>query len=138
MSLADETLFERLRQGRAVRDPSLSLDRVRLRRSIADNLQRIFMSREMHAPAQPDYGMPDPGEVLHALLGGPELVRRRLKHCIEVFEPRLQDTKVFQLENVAFGHTLRFRLRATLRGMANEVVDFDAAIEPNGRIRVDA
>jgi type VI secretion system protein len=138
MTLADETLFERLRQGRAVRDPSLSLDRVRLRRSIADNLQRIFMSREMHAPAQPDYGMPDPGEVLHALQGGPELVRRRLKQCIEVFEPRLQDVKVFQLESAAFGHTLRFRLRASLRGMVNELVDFDAAIEPSGLIRVDA
>jgi type VI secretion system protein len=138
MTLADETLFERLRQGRAVRDPSLSLDRVRLRRSIADNLQRIFMSRELHAPAQPEYGMPDPGEILHALQGGPELVRRRLKVCIEAFEPRLQDVKVFQLENAAFGHTLRFRLRANLKGMASEVIEFDAAIEPSGLIRVDA
>ena len=51
MSLAEETLFERLRRGRAARDPSLSLDRARLRSSIADNLQRILSSREMHAPA---------------------------------------------------------------------------------------
>jgi type VI secretion system protein len=138
MSLAEETLFERLRRGRAARDPSLSLDRARLRSSIADNLQRILSSREMHAPAQPEYGMPDPGEVLHALQGGPEMMRRKLKQCIELFEPRLTDVKVMQVATVDFGHTLHFTLRAQLREMPQERITLDASVEPNGRIRVKA
>lgn len=138
MGIAEDTLFERLRQGRTARDPSLSLDRARLRASIAANLQQIFTSRELHAPAQPDYGMPDPGELLHALQGGPELMRKRLKACVEQFEPRLQDVKVMQIEAAEFGHELHFTLRGALRGMPQERLSFDATVQPDGRIRVQA
>ncbi|HEX5053713.1 MAG TPA: type VI secretion system baseplate subunit TssE [Planctomycetota bacterium] len=136
MHISEETLFERLRQGRAARDPSLSLDRARLRKSIAENLQRIFTSREMHAPAQPEYGMPDPGEILHALQGGPELMRKKLKLCVEQFEPRLTDVKVLHVETVDFGHTLHFTVRAVLRGMPSERLSLDATVEPSGEVRV--
>lgn len=136
MALADETLFERLQRGRPPRDPSLSIDRPRLRRSIAQNLERLLSSREGHAPALPDYGMPDPGEILHALQGGPELVRKRLKHVIETFEPRLQDVKVMQVEDVSFGQTLRFSLRAQLRDLPQERWAFDFVVQPTGRLKV--
>jgi type VI secretion system protein len=136
MALADETLFERLLRGRPVRDPSMSIDRARLRRSIAANLERLLSSREGHAPAQPDYGMPDAGEVLHAWQGGPELVRKRLKQVIETYEPRLQDVKVLQVQDVAFGQTLRYSLRAQLRGMPQENWAFELVVQPTGRLRI--
>jgi type VI secretion system protein len=137
MHLSENTLFERLRDARAPRDPSMSLDRTRLRRSIADNLVRILTSREMHAPAQPDYGMPDPNEILHAVDGGAELMRKKLKQCVELYEPRLKDVRVLHVESAELGQTVRFSLHATLRSDPPEPIVLDASVEPNGRIRVD-
>lgn len=136
MPLQNETLFERLRQGDTGRGASMSLDRARLRQSIVDNLQRIFVSREQHSRAQPDYGMPDPAELLHSLPGGAELLRRRLKACTEQFEPRLLDVKVVYVDAGDFGHTLRFTLTGTLRDVPGERWSFQATLLPNGRIRV--
>ncbi|MEZ6037385.1 MAG: type VI secretion system baseplate subunit TssE [Planctomycetota bacterium] len=134
--LSENTLFERLRDGRAARDPSMSLDRARLRQSIAENLERIFGSRELHAPAQPDYGMPDPNTILHADDGGADLLRRRLKLCVESFEPRLSSVRVLHIESAEIGHKIRFSLQATLRSTPPEPISIDATIDAYGRIRV--
>ena len=135
MTLSENTLFERLREDRAARDPSMSLDRARLRRSIADNLYRIFSSREMHAPAQLDYGMPDPNTILHAE-DGAALMRKRLKHCVERYEPRLKDVRVLHIDSAVLGHQIQFTLQATLASDPPEPITLDASIEANGRIRV--
>tara|TARA_R110002073_G_scaffold19387_2_gene70914 strand:- start:4066 stop:4482 length:417 start_codon:yes stop_codon:yes gene_type:complete len=136
MTLSENTLFERLRDDRAARDPSMSLDRVRLMDSIAGNLQRIFSSREMHAPAQLDYGMPDPNTILHALDGGADLMRSRLKQCIEYYEPRLTDIRVQMLQSVEIGHQMQFSIKAALATDPPERVVLKAAIEASGRISV--
>lgn len=136
MTLSENTLFERLRDDRAARDPSMSLDRARLRQSIADNLQRIFSSREMHAPAQLDYGMPDPNTILHAADGGADLMRKRLKHCVERYEPRLKDVRVLHIDSAERGHQIQFTLQATLCTDPPEPITLDASIEANGRIYV--
>ena len=138
MTLSENTLFERLRDERAARDPSMSLDRARLRQSIADNLRRIFGSREMHAPAQLDYGMPDPNVILHADDGGADLLRKRLKHCVEQYEPRLKDVRVLHIDSAEIGHQIQFSLHATLVSDPPEPITLDASIEANGRIRVTA
>ena len=138
MTLSENTLFERLRDDRAARDPSMSLDRARLRESIASNLHRIFSSREMHAPAQLDYGMPDPNTILHALDGGADLMRKRLKQCVELYEPRLKDVRVLQLDSAEIGHQLQFSLHATLVSDPPEPIVLEASIEANGRIHVTA
>jgi type VI secretion system protein len=136
MTLSENTLFERLRDDRAARDPSMSLDRVRLMDSIAANLQRIFSSREMHAPAQLDYGMPDPNTILHALDGGADLMRSRLKLCIENYEPRLTDIRVQMLQSAEIGHQMQFSIKAALATDPPERVVLKAAIEASGRISV--
>jgi len=116
----------------------MSLDRARLRQSIADNLRRILCSREMHAPAQLDYGMPDPNTILHALDGGADLMRSRLKQCIELYEPRLKEVRVLQIESAEIGHQIRFSLHATLRSDPPEPIVLEASIQANGRIHVIA
>jgi type VI secretion system protein len=136
MPLSDSTLFERLRDDRAARDPSMSLDRARLRQSIAANLERIFGSREMHAPAQLEYGMPDPNTILHAQDGGAELLRKRLKECVERYEPRLQKVRVLHIESAELGHQIQFSLHATLQSDPPEPITLDATIAANGRIAV--
>lgn len=136
MPLSDSTLFERLRDDRAARDPSMSLDRARLRQSIAANLERIFASREMHAPAQLDYGMPDPNTILHAQDGGADLLRKRLKECVEKYEPRLAKVRVLHIESAEIGHQIQFSLQATLQADPPEPIALDATIAANGRIRV--
>ena len=135
-TLSDETLFERLRRGRDASSVSLSLDRTRLRASIVANLQRLFTSREQHAPSRPDYGMPDPGELLFSLPGGAELLRRRIKSAVEQFEPRLRDVKVLNVEAGDFGHTLRFALSGALVGAGAERWTFQATLRPDGRVHV--
>ncbi|MCB9877484.1 MAG: type VI secretion system baseplate subunit TssE [Planctomycetes bacterium] len=138
MGISESTLFERLREARAARDPSMSLDRARLRRSIAENLRRIFTSRELHAPAQPDYGMPDPNQVLHAWDGGAELMRKKLKSCVEQFEPRLRDVRVLHIESAELGHAIQFTLHAKLASDPPEPIVLDATIAADGRIHVKA
>ena len=136
MHLSENTLFERLRDERAARDPSMSLDRARLRQSIANNLERVFTSREMHAPAQLDYGMPDPNTILHASEGSADLLRQRLKACVEAYEPRLQSVRVLEIDAVEIGTKMHFSIHATLVSDPPEPISIDASIEATGRIRV--
>jgi len=114
----------------------MSLDRARLRQSIAANLERIFGSREMHAPAQLDYGMPDPNTILHAQDGGADTLRKRLKECVERYEPRLRKVRVLHIESAEIGHQIQFALSATLQSDPPEPITLDATIAANGRIRV--
>lgn len=116
----------------------MSLDRARLMESIANNLHRIFSSREMHAPAQLDYGMPDPNTILHATDGGADLMRTRLKQCVELFEPRLTDVRILMLQTAEIGHQMQFSIKAALVTEPPERVVLTASIEANGRIRVTA
>ena len=92
--------------------------------------------REMHAPAQLDYGMPDPNTILHAQDGGAELMRKSLKHCVETYEPRLRDVRVLHIDSAEIGHQIQFTLQATLRSDPPEPITLDASIAANGRIRV--
>jgi predicted component of type VI protein secretion system len=91
----------------------------------------------MHAPAQPDSGMPDPNVILHADAGGAELMRKKHKQCVELYAPRLKDVRVLHVESAELGQTVRFSLHATLRSDPPEPIVLDASVEPNGRIRVD-
>jgi len=114
----------------------MSLDRVRLMESIAGNLGRIFSSREMHAPAQLRYGLPDPNTILHALDGGADLMRSRLKTCVELYEPRLTDVRIVMVQTAEIGHQMQFAIKAALPTDPPERVVLRATIEANGRILV--
>jgi predicted component of type VI protein secretion system len=65
-------------------------------------------------------------------------MRKKLKACVEQFEPRLCEVKVLQVEVAEFGHELHFTLRGQLRGMPQERLSFDATVLPSGGIRVHA
>jgi type VI secretion system lysozyme-like protein len=138
MNLSENTLFERLRDERSARDPSMSLDRSRLGKSIANNLQRIFSSREMHAPAQLDYGMPDPNTILHAPDGGSDLLRNRLKAGVELYEPRIKGVRVLHLESTEIGHDIQFVIQGSLVSEPPEKITFTVSITANGHITVTA
>ena len=67
-------------------------------RSVIANIRRITNSREGSAPAQPDYGMPPPSEIVHAFPHAIERLQRHLRTQIERYEPRLKDLEVLHLE----------------------------------------
>ena len=136
MTLSEQTLFERIRSANAPRDPSMSLDKSRLMRSVADNLRRILTSRVGHAPAQMDYGMPDPIEIAVSFAGKPEQLRRALKQCIERYEPRLVDVQVLQVETQDDDQTVRLMVRAGLVGDPQERVSLEANVDPSGKLIV--
>lgn len=114
----------------------MSLDHSRIMESIANNLARIFASREMHAPAQLDYGMPDPNTILHALDGGADLMRSRLKQCVDLYEPRLTDVRVILLKSEEIGHQMQFSIKAALATEPPVRVVLQASIQASGRIQV--
>ena len=136
MSLPEQTLFERIRNADAPRDPSMLLDKARLMRSVAENLRRMLTSRVGHAPAQMDYGMPDPVEIAVTFPGSADHLRRALKECIERYEPRLVDVQVLLVETEGDDHNVRLVVRAGLQGDPRNKVSLDTSIAPDGRLLV--
>lgn len=91
------TVLERLRRGEPTSPTATESVEDRIQSVIA-NLRRIVNSREGCAPAQPDYGMPAPSEIVHAFPHAIERVQRQLKSQIQRFEPRLTELEVLHLE----------------------------------------
>lgn len=137
MSISEQTLFERIRNADAPRDPSMTLDRSRVMRSVADNLSRIFSSRVGHAPAQMDYGMPDPVEIAMSFPSGVDTLRKALKECIERYEPRLVDVQVLMVETEGDDRNVRLMVRAGLLGHPNETVSIDTSVDSAGKLQVN-
>ena len=137
MSISEQTLFERIRNADAPRDPSMTLDRSRLMRSVADNLSRILASRVGHAPAQMDYGMPDPVEIAMTYPASVDRLRKALKECIERYEPRLVDVQVLMVETEDDDRNVRLVVRAGLRGNPAEKISIDTSVDSAGKLQVN-
>lgn len=104
--------------------------------SILRHLERLLNSREGSAPAQLDYGIPDPQEVMHNHSDALQVIRKAIKASIEKYEPRLTNVSVTQVssEDVL---ALRFQITAQLAGGKERVpVLFDTVVDATGRIRI--
>lgn len=133
----ERTLLERLSRPKAASSRTLSEDSGELVRSVLRHLQRMLNSRQGHAPAQMDYGIPDPSEVVHNFPNAIGQVQRAIRACIEKYEPRLTAVNVMHVESEDDLFALRFQITAQLR-TAKEMpyVCFDTLMDSTGRIQV--
>lgn len=129
------TILERFRRGDAAVPKTSVEDTDLLVRSIEANLARLLNAREGSAPAQPDYGMPAPSEIVHAFPRAVARVQRHVKMLLEKFEPRLTEVQVIHLENELDKLSLRFRIQARLATSPTSMwVTYVLKFDPSGRV----
>jgi type VI secretion system protein len=127
------TILERLRRGDAAAR-STGEDTDLLIRSIEANVARLLNAREGSAPAQPDYGMPPPSEIVHAFPRAVSRVQRHVKDLLERYEPRLADVDVVHLET-GDKLSLRFQIQARLATSSSAMwVSYELKFDPSGRV----
>jgi type VI secretion system protein len=132
------TLLERLalavRNGQA---RSLQEDRGATMRSILKNLQQVLNSRQGHALAQMDLGIPSPHELMQGFPGTLEQAQRAIRQCILRYEPRLAGAVVTYIKPEEGSQTIGFQVTAQLAGDGSrESLSFHTAISPDGRLRL--
>lgn len=117
--ISDRTLLERI----AEPDPGrhLALDTNRLRRSVLAHLQRLLNARHGHAPAQPDYGIPDLNEFMFSMPESIGPMERAIQKSIEKYEPRLARVKVKWMPEEDDPLNIRFEITARIRTDKDEM-----------------
>jgi len=130
------TILERLRRGEEPSQRSAVENTSLLIRSIQNNIARILNSRELHAPAQPDYGVPAPCEIVYSFPSAITRMQRKIKDCLEKYEPRLSDIEILHVESEEKEKlTLQFQVQARLKTSTNTSwVSFLTRMDPSGRI----
>ena len=63
-------------------------------RSIAEHLQVLLNSREGLSATTPDFGLPDPTDIMHMLPDGLQSIQNAIRDVILKYEPRLCKVKV--------------------------------------------
>lgn len=112
--ISERTVLERLAEPDPQGSQNLSVDVHRLRRSVLNHLRQMLNTRCGHAPAQPDYGIPDLNEFMY---GYPESVtpmRMALQASIEKYEPRLRNVKVHWAPDDDDPLNVRFAISAVM------------------------
>lgn len=134
-----KTLFERLRNPDASGARSLQEDHKALLASIVRNLDRILNARVGQAPAQLDYGIPQPSEIAQGYPESIGQIQKALRLCIEKYEPRLRDVQVMQIESEDTKLAVRFQVSARLATTSDQrQIRFDTMIDPSGHIEMTA
>ena len=109
----ERTLLERIAEPDAGRH--LALDTNRLRRSVLAHLRKILNARHGHAPAQPDYGIPDLNEFMFSMPESIPSMQKAIQKSIEKYEPRLTRVKVAWAPDEEDPLNIRFAITARLR-----------------------
>lgn len=136
---AERTLLERLSKPTKLGARTLSENTGELVRSILRNLVKLLNSRMGHAPAQMDYGIPEPSEVAHAFPDALGTMQRSIRTSIEKYEPRLTGVNVMHVESEEDQFTLRFQITGQLATSKERVpVCFDTLVDSTGRIKLKA
>jgi type VI secretion system protein len=112
--ISERTLFERLAQPDPPGSRRLELDIPLLKRSIIAHLQKMLNSRHGHAPAQPDYGIPDLNEFMFSFPESIGPMRQALERSIEKYEPRLKNVKATWVADEEHPLNIRFEISARL------------------------
>ena len=110
----ERTLLERLADPDPPGERRLDLDVARLKRSVQAHLLRMLNSRWDHAPAQPDYGIPDLNEFMFAYPDSVTPMRQAIQASVEKYEPRLKDVKVRWSPDEEDPLNVRFEITARL------------------------
>ena len=110
----DRTLFERLMEPNPSGGRVTQLDVARLRRSVLIHLRNMLNSRHGHAPAQPDYGIPDLNEFMFAFPESKEPMRQAIQTSIEKYEPRLKNVRATWVPDEDDPLNIRFEITARL------------------------
>ena len=92
--VSERTLFERLANPDQGTSRRLTVDVNRLRKSVILHLRKMLNTRHGHAPAQPDYGIPDLNEFMFSMPESITPMRQAIQTTIEKYEPRLSNVKV--------------------------------------------
>ncbi len=111
--ISERALLERIAEPDAGR--RLALDTNRLRRSVLLHLRRILNSRHGHAPAQPDYGIPDLNEFMFSMPESIPPMQKAIQKSIEKYEPRLTRVKVTWAPDEDDRLNIRFEITARIR-----------------------
>ncbi len=114
MVINDRTLFERLAASTPQGGHVTRLDVARLRRSVLGHLRNMLNSRHGHAPAQPDYGIPDLNEFMYAFPESKEPMRQAIQTSIEKYEPRLKNVRATWVPDEDDPLNIRFEITARL------------------------
>lgn len=134
---SERTLLERLRKPKVLGSRTLAEDTTEVVRSVLRHLQRMLNSRQSHALAQMDYGIPDPSEVVHNFPDAIAIMQRAIRDSIEKYEPRLGSVDVLHVESEDDLFTLRFQITAQLKTTKDKPhVCFDTLMDSSGRIQV--
>ncbi|MBI4565358.1 MAG: type VI secretion system baseplate subunit TssE [Planctomycetes bacterium] len=133
----ETSLFERLARPSGSGARAATDSTSKMVQSILRHLRRMLNTRQGFAPAQPDYGIPDPLEVMHNHADAIQRIQKAIKACVEKYEPRLANVGISRIESDEDVLTLRFRITGQVVTAKDRVpVLFDTQIDPSGRIRV--
>lgn len=110
----ERTLFERLADPEPPGARRLELNMDRLKRSVLRHLQHMLNSRHGHAPAQPDYGIPDLNEFMFEFPDSITPMRVAIERSIEKYEPRLKDVRATWVTDENDPLNIRFEVTARL------------------------
>jgi type VI secretion system protein len=110
--ISERTLFERLTDPDPPGARRLELDIGQLKRSILMHLQKMLNSRHGHAPAQPDYGIPDLNEFMFSFPESIPPMRQAIERSIEKYEPRLKNVKATWVADEDDPLNIRFEISA--------------------------
>lgn len=91
------------------------MDVHRLRQSVLRHLRKMMNTRHGHAPAQPDYGIPDLNEFMFSMPESIGPMRKAVQTAIEKYEPRLTNVKVTWVPDEDDPLNIRFEIVARLR-----------------------
>jgi type VI secretion system protein len=134
----ERTLLERLANPDppGQRHPDINVSR--LKRSVIAHLQRILNSRHDHAPAQPDYGIPDLNEFKFAYPDSITPMRQAIQASIEKYEPRLKDVKVTWVPDEDDPLNVRFEIAARLLTADDELpISFATSVGAASELEID-
>jgi type VI secretion system protein len=134
------TLLERLSiaaQGERAR--TIQEDRGAVIRSILRNMQMVLNSRQGHAPAQMDLGIPPPHELMQGFPGTLDVAQKSIRQCIQRYEPRVTAVVVAYAPGEEPVQQVSFRISAQLAGEGRaEQLNVQTAITSEGRIRISS
>jgi type VI secretion system protein len=112
--ISDRTLFERMAEPDLGGGHVTKLDVARLKRSVLGHLRNMLNSRHGHAPAQPDYGIPDLNEFMFSFPESKEPMRQAIQTSIEKYEPRLKNVRATWVPDEDDPLNIRFEITARL------------------------
>ena len=110
----ERSLFERLRDPTAEARRTIKEDTGSLVRSVIAHLSNMFNTKHGHSLTQPEYGIPDLSDLVHAFPDSIAQMQRAIRQTIETFEPRLTRINVRHIPSDDDVLTLRFEITAQL------------------------